>query len=102
MTRERKVLSREEMNNGFFDVMDSNFEHNIQKPDGTFLSQEWFDFVYDFYDGVCIVRKRDGKEYYLKEDGTFISNVGYHRASPFASGMGTVSKETIKQMRKAN
>ena len=88
-----RILSSEELNNGFFDVMDSDFNHRIQKPDGTLLSQELFDFVYDFSDGICVVRKLDGKEYYLKEDGTFISDVGYHSASPFASGMGTVRKE---------
>jgi len=95
MIQERRIVSRDEMNNGFFDVMDSNFDHNIEKPDGTFLSEEWFDFVYDFYDGICIVRKHDGKEYFLKEDGTFISDVGYHRVGGFASGMGTVRKENL-------
>ena len=50
---------------------------------------------YDFYDGVCIVRKYDQKEYYLREDGTFISDVGYPSVSPFASGMGTVHKENL-------
>ena len=95
MTQERKILCREELRNGFFVVVDSNFDYTIEKPDGTLLSQEKFDFVYDFYDGVCVVKKHDGKQYYLKEDGTFISDVGYHSVSPFASGMGTVRKENL-------
>lgn len=95
MAQERKIKCREELNNGFFAVVDSNLEYNIEKPDGTLLSEEWFDFVYDFYDGVCIVRKKDHKEYYLKEDGTYISNIGYPRVAPFASGMGTVHKENL-------
>lgn len=95
MAQERKILCREELNNGFFVVVDSNFEYNIERSDGTLLSEEWFDFVYDFYDGVCIVRKHDKKEYYLREDGTFISDVGYPSVSPFASGMGTVRKENL-------
>ena len=94
MAKERRILAREELNNGFFSVMDSDLEYNIEKPDGTLLSEEWFDFVYDFYDGICVVRKLDGKEYHLKEDGTFISDVGYHSVGPFSSsGTAKVSKE---------
>lgn len=95
MAQERKILCREELGNGFFVVVDSNFDYTIEKADGTLLSNEKFDFVYDFFDGICVVKKHDGKEYYLKEDGTFISDVGYHRVGSFARGMGTVRKENL-------
>lgn len=95
MSQKREVLLREEMNNGFFHIVDSNLLSNIEKPDGNLLSEEWFSFVYDFYDGICIVRKLDGKEYYLREDGTFVSDVGYHSVLPFINGKGTVKNENL-------
>ena len=95
MVQERRILGRKELRNGFFAVLDSNFDYSIEKPDGTLLLEEKFNFVYDFYDGICIVKKHDKKEYYLREDGTFISDKGYHHVIPFASGMGTVNKENL-------
>lgn len=93
MSKKREILLREEMDNGFFHIVDSGFLSNIEKPDGNLLSEEWFYSVHDFYDGICIVTKLDGKQYYLREDGTFVSDVGYHSVNPFINGMGTVSNE---------
>ena len=39
MSQKREVLLREEMNNGFFHIVDSNFLSNIEKPDGNLLSE---------------------------------------------------------------
>ena len=43
---------------------------NYVKPDGTFLSTEWFEFAGDFYEGIAEVQRENGEWCYLTTDGT--------------------------------
>lgn len=95
MSQVVRILSLEELSNVFWVSVDSDFNCNILKPDGTLFLQETFSYVSDFDEGICVVRKLDGKGYFLKEDGTFISDVEYYNVSPFVSGKATIRNENL-------
>lgn len=93
MEQERKIILREELKNGYFAVMDSNSKQNIEKTDGTLLSEEWFFFVDDFHEGNCLVVGLDRKVYYIKEDGSIVPEVDPPQVYPCAYDVTIVFNE---------
>ncbi|MBO5143701.1 MAG: hypothetical protein J6C46_12065 [Clostridia bacterium] len=93
MEQERRIILREELKNGYFAVMDSNSKQNIEKPDGTLLSEEWFFFVDDFHEGICLVVGLDTKVYYIKEDGSIVPEVDPPKVYPCVYDVTVVFNE---------
>lgn len=53
-----------------------------------------YDAIGDFCDGIAAVRK-DGQEFYIKEDGQPLINTVFQKVFDFAEGMGAVCQDSL-------
>ena len=68
-------------------------EYNLLKPNGTFVSEEWFTFVGKFFKGLAMVQRTDGLWNFIKVDGKFLTVEWFKSACDFSEDFALVQRE---------
>ena len=57
---------------------------------GKILSEQWFMYVFDFYEGFARVQREDSKWNFITKDGNYLSNEWFSDAYSFNDGFASV------------
>ena len=78
---------------GFARVKNCERQYNFIDKDGKILSEQWFEWIGDFYDGLARVKRKDGKFNYIGEDGKLLSEQWFYWVGDFHDGFAMVGRE---------
>lgn len=73
-------------------IEENKLEYNLLKPNGTFISEEWFKFVGKFLKGCAMVKKANDLYNFLKDDGTFLCEEWFTDAYDFSKDFALVQR----------
>ena len=76
----------------FVRVQRTNGDWNFVNKQGNYLSDEWFNYVDDFYDGFTIVQRTNGEYNFINKKGKILSNEWFMRVSYFQDGFARVKR----------
>ena len=78
---------------GFARIRNCERQYNFIDKDGKILSEQWFEWIGDFYDGLARVKRKDGKFNYIGEDGKLLSEQWFYWVGDFHDGFAMVGRE---------
>ena len=78
---------------GFAAVRRGDELYNFIDTKGKILSEQWFEWIGDFYDGLARVKRKDGKFNYIGEDGKLLSEQWFYWVGDFHDGFAMVGRE---------
>ena len=78
---------------GFARVQNCERQYNFIDKDGKILSEQWFEWISDFYDGFARVKRKDGKFNYIDANGKIISDTWFEWVGDFYDGFALVGRE---------
>ena len=77
---------------GFARIRKDYCLYNFIDKNGKYLSDEWFDWVDDFYDGVAIVKRYDELYNFINKEGKYLSDEGFNEIYHFHEGFAVVQR----------
>ena len=77
---------------GFARIRKDYCLYNFIDKNGKYLSDEWFDWVDDFYDGVAIVKRYDDLYNFIDKEGKYLSDEGFNEIYHFHEGFAVVQR----------
>ena len=76
----------------FAKVQRANGNWNLINKKGKLLSEQWFNYVYDFSDGFAIVRNEDYGYNFIDKKGNILSDKWFEWADNFYDGLAVVGR----------
>ena len=77
---------------GFARVKNCERQYNFIDKDGKILSEQWFEWIGDFYDGFAVVKNEDYVYNFIDKKGKFLSEQWFEKAFDFNEGFAVVEK----------
>lgn len=71
-------------------------KYNCIDANGKLLSDKWFEWIGDFYDGFAVVVRGLNKHNFIGEDGKILSEEWFKWADYFKDGFARVQREDSK------
>ena len=77
---------------GFARVKNCERQYNFIDKDGKILSEQWFEWIGDFYDGFAVVKNEDYVYNFIDKKGKILSEKWFEKAFDFNEGFAVVEK----------
>ena len=74
----------------------SDRKYNLITADGKILSEQWFDFVSDFFGGAAVIVRAGGDFNFSNKQGKLLSEQWFEWVSDFNEGFARVERSTDK------
>ena len=94
--KHENVLDLLYFSDGFAKVKRRNGEWNFIDKQGNYLSDEWFDWAFDFHDGFARVRRGDNLYNFINKDGKILSEKWFNYLGDFRDGFAIVQRSDKK------